>query len=140
MSYAVIPNRTDAEIDARLAAEEAARMYDSGWFAVSTDTIYSKTHGLGVDELLIIVFGSANSNGSDCHKVYQAHHDSSSDYAGGCFVDDVGTSTLEIKTPLQSVFGQNAYPNDDGWYWGNERKYATRKTSGYYRVIVRKVG
>ncbi len=137
MSQAIIAKRTDAEITALANAEDAARVYDSGWFAVAVDTIYTKTHGLGSNKLLITVFASENSNGSDCHKLYQSFHTSSSAYCGGCFIDDVQSNTLEVKVGENSPMGQNYYPNDDGHVWGNEVKYATRPTSGYYRVLAR---
>ncbi|MBU2576551.1 MAG: hypothetical protein KKF50_02420 [Nanoarchaeota archaeon] len=44
-------------------------------------------------------------------------------------------TTFEVKTGQQDVTGFNPYPNDDGQFWGGERKYTTRRTSGYYKVV-----
>ena len=38
--------------------------YDSGWFAVTTGTVYTKTHGLGAVPKAYSLFHSTNSTGS----------------------------------------------------------------------------
>ncbi len=40
------------------------RVYDSGWFAVTTNTTYTKAHGLGTATLLVQTYYSNSSDGS----------------------------------------------------------------------------
>ncbi len=40
------------------------KTYDSGWFAVSTNTTYSKTHNLGTTKVLAVIYVAADSSGT----------------------------------------------------------------------------
>ena len=41
------------------------KVYDSGWFAVSPDNSYTKTHNLGTVKMLITVYGATASDGAN---------------------------------------------------------------------------
>ncbi len=44
--------------------DQTVRYYDSGWFAATTSTSYTKTHSLGTTKVLPVLFISNNSDGS----------------------------------------------------------------------------
>lgn len=90
--------------------------YDSGWFAVTTSTTYTKTHGLGVVPKSYILYHSSNSDGS----------------AENVLVFTVGSSLLKNNIGFDTA---NAYittvVGSDGVCW------STRRISGggYYRLL-----
>lgn len=79
------------------------KKYDSGWFAVSKDNVYTKSHGLGAEPSLVLVYFAQNSDGSgwrcggnDSCSVPEAG------YAGSnmCSVD---SSNIQIRTGSNAV-------------------------------------
>jgi len=99
------------------------RSYDSGWFAASAGTTYTKTHNLGTTKVLPIVMLSNTSDGSGivCYPLGQ-HFDSAN--AGR------GTNITALTATTISVYGIN--------YLG--RIYAsatiTDMASGYLRILL----
>ncbi|MFA5038839.1 MAG: hypothetical protein WC732_04075 [Candidatus Omnitrophota bacterium] len=71
------------DTNAKLPAT-ALKIYDSGWFSISTNIAYTKTHNLGTTKALITVYGSNTSNGSGTVSImplYQ-HFDSANSHRG----------------------------------------------------------
>lgn len=75
--------------------------YDSGWFAVTVNTIYTKTHGLGTSNIKYIVLVADDSNGTN-QRPAQDQFTVGSSYIG--FVPAGTTSmTLSVKTCIHYV-------------------------------------
>jgi len=92
--------------------------YDSGWFAVSGSSSYTKTHSLGTTKLIILLYFSASSDGSSPMLLRQ--WDAESGYTYGCLVNSITTTQMTITTAASVAL--SALPN-------------TGAASGYYRVI-----
>jgi len=104
-----ISNDTDSSVETS---------YDSGWFAVSGSSGYTKTHSLGTTKLLILLYFSASSDGSSPMLLRQ--WDAESGYTYGCLVSSITTTQMTITTAASVAL--SALPN-------------TGAASGYYRVI-----
>ena len=109
----------------------SGKIYDSGWFAVSTDTDYTKAHGLGTAVLMITVLYSSSADGSSAETVLTGGERKGQGQAQGCIVIGIGSTNLTVRTGGDAV---NIYDNwgitaVDG---GNNR---TQATSGYYKII-----
>jgi hypothetical protein len=108
-------------------------VYDSGWFAVSLNTAYTKTHSLGTQKLFIQVYYSTDSSGSNMEVVGQLVNNSSPDYTAGCLIDSISTTSLRILTGKSSLSSLQ-YAAISNYVWGGITP--SYKASGYYRVLV----
>lgn len=89
---------------------------DTGWFAISADTTYAKTHNLGTTKCIIQVFTSSSSDGSaNCFGDFNATYDGGhTEYAGyrGVNICALTTTTVSIRannltsyTPIKDAAG-----------------------------------
>lgn len=99
------------------------KFYDSGWFAVSANNSYTKTHGLGTTKILLSVYIADNSDGSgDCVQV-----------AASCNYDgnQNGVNTYSLTNNTISVRA-----NDNYLYRAENASGTIVKSSGYCRIII----
>lgn len=97
----------------------ALKVYDSGWFAVSTDSLYTKTHNLGTTKVLWKLYFATDTSGSNMDEVHKAQPGFGSDHRGGQ-LQNITTTQISVRTAYHRVhdsYGNNIY------------------TSGYYRII-----
>lgn len=100
-------------------------VYDSGWFAVSTGTTYSKTHNLGTTKVLTIAYFSPNSDGSGYVTVLMDGNLNYNTSTYGTYMSALTTTSVSFKTLASGIFngadasGANYYPS-----------------SGYLRVLM----
>lgn len=113
------------------------KKYDSGWFAVSANTTYTKTHNLGSSCLKTTVLYADNSDGTGFNmQVVVLSHSSGYTCTSGCVIANISNTTLQIKTGATDVAGGMPYPNTDNYAFGGDRLYyGGPKSSGYYRVL-----
>lgn len=100
--------------------------YDSGWFAVTTNTSYTKTHNLGTTKVLISIYISDTSDGSG--KIAMGQGELTVDGAGNrnqCGIRTLTTSTVVLRTGAARLANTN---DADGNSW--------TPTSGYARIIM----
>ena len=114
---------TDASSVTSVTAYALKGRYDSGWFAVSANTKYSKSHNLGCIPLNMELLGATSSAGANCHKV--GYYDNGSNTYGGMIWNITNTS-FDI--------------NDDTSGFDYPIRYgaSTSAASGYYKVIARR--
>jgi hypothetical protein len=72
--------------------------YDSGWFAVTTGTVYTKTHGLGAVPRMYMLFHSTNSTGSVENVVVVTVKPASVNYYYGNIGFDASNAYIETAT------------------------------------------
>ena len=99
-------------------------VYDSGWFAVASNTTYTKTHSLGTTKVISTLYFSKSSDGSDdCVIMGGAHNDIG---IGGrqANIVNLTTTTVQIRTATNIT----DYKDSDGT---NQDL-----TSGYLRIIM----
>lgn len=102
-------------------SEGIGEWYDSGWFAVSNNNTYSKTHNLGTTKVLITLLFSNNSNGSGlCLLSAGSDLNGASEY--GLYTSALSTTAVTVDTGYTSC---TSYNGDPGSY-----------TSGYARIII----
>ncbi|HAG50555.1 MAG TPA: hypothetical protein DCL42_04375 [Deltaproteobacteria bacterium] len=110
------------------------RYYDSGWFAVAASTAYTKTHNLGTQKILPIVFFSPNSDGSGEVTVNTvtdtAIGGSGSSAAAGAHVGAITATSFSVRCAAHVAF----FLNDNGTKNGGDQDVTTY-TSGYARVV-----
>jgi len=93
--------------------------YDSGWFAVSASSNYTKTHNLGTSNIKYIVLIADDANGTNQRPVH-GYSSNFSTTSGGWAA--LTTSSTEIKITTGGTYiGLNA-----SGYWIN---------TGYYRIL-----
>lgn len=92
------------DVNAKLPSA-AFKVYDSGWFAVSTSASYTKSHNLNTTKAIIQVYISDNSNGSG--RCILAH---STDYMTGsqCTIQSLTNTTITLRTWQTIVDFQDA--------------------------------
>ncbi len=102
----------------------ALKVYDSGWFAVTANQAYTKTHNLGTTKVIFTVYYSSDSDGSVHSEPvdYQIDIAANPTWRIGGRVCDVTNTTCVVRTGLQYVA---VTMFDDG----------NVVPSGYYRVI-----
>jgi hypothetical protein len=105
-------------LDALIASGEA---YDSGWFAVTKDTTYVKTHGLGAAPRLVKLYLSVSANPSDyAESVFYMQQSIQS----GMRVITITGTQLTIHTAVHYIDDQTGSAG-----------YGANLTSGYARVV-----
>jgi len=92
--------------------------YDSGWFAVSNATSYTKTHNLGTTKIIAKLYYASDSSGTGMTEVFTNDPDK------GWGIKNITTTTLVAQTG--SLYITATY-SDTG--------VQTNVASGYYRVI-----
>ncbi len=97
------------------------KVYDSGWFAVSTGTAYIKTHNLGTSKIITNLYYSASSDGSNAIDVT---------FYSDNLVGNYGGSITAI-TPTQLTINTGNY---DVVLYSTASSYAVA-SSGYYRIV-----
>lgn len=97
--------------------------YDSGWFAVSANSDYSKSHNLGTTKILISLYFSTNADGSGGWQIPSFVEDRGDGNYHGMNVFITDTNTISVSTA--------AHP-------GMSRSGGTYD-SGYVRVIILKL-
>lgn len=97
------------------------KTYDTGWFAVSANTDYSKTHNLGTIKIIPAIWFSTSSDGSNAEISYY-QMESVND---GMQIVSLTTTTFTLRTGYNKVHC-NLQLNGSG----------TRYDSGYARVIL----
>ncbi len=91
--------------------------YDSGWFAVSANTTYTKTHGLGTSNIKYIVLIADNSSGTNQRPAVYFFVIGVGGYAWAPF----GLNSTTISLHTYSTVGLSILGTD--------------VTSGYYRIL-----
>lgn len=97
--------------------------YDSGWFAVTPSTTYTKTHNLCTSNINYVVLLADDTNGTNqriAEGIHNATASNTSQWRGWC-------SLRTTKTTLKLITG-------DQWI-GVDADYTTSINSGYYRVL-----
>ena len=98
------------------------RIYDSGWFAVSVDTSYAKTHNLGTTKCLVTVLLAQNNDGSGwCFNMAAGYGNN----VAGTYVAALTTTAITLRTATNQVITANDIN-------GN----TIQPTSGYARIIM----
>lgn len=102
-------------------------IYDSGWFAVSTNTTYSKTHSLGTIKVISLAYISDTSDGSG--RVMTPPVDMFGEAAASIWVGssivDISTTTISLRTGINTLC--RTY-DAAGVNWS--------PTSGYARILM----
>lgn len=110
-------NDADSDITEISNLGEELNYYDSGWFSVTTSTTYTKTHDLGTSNILVQVFYSASSDGSDPQ--WQRDWDAESSYTSGKNIKNITSNTFDVVTMANGI----------------QRDGTSNIGSGYYRVL-----
>lgn len=109
--------------------------YDSGWFAASYRSAYTKTHNLGTTDIITAVYYSANADGSGdviAAMLTDTAIGGSGSYAScGVQIGEITSTTLKLRTGGTCVA---FYLNDSGQKYGGDQGLGT-VTSGYFRII-----
>jgi len=106
----------------------SSKIYDSGWFAITTSNIYSKTHSLGTTKCIVTLQVAQNSDGSG----YFASFNN-----GGWITNDWGDNTAGVTingltTTTVSIATGNYY-----CFVGADSSRNRRVlTSAYARIII----
>ncbi len=122
-------NASLLSLEARIADLEAQSLqtYDSGWFLVDKNTDYDLTHNLGTTSLIVSLWFSKASDGSErCYgPAPLSWREHNPEHVSGVTVAEITTTTIRIRTGNEFK-PPSAAPNRDG--------YETLAT-GYVRVI-----
>ena len=100
----------------------ALKVYDSGWFAVSASTSYTKTHSLGTTKVLTLVYVSNNSDGSGTCAIVHDADPMSVRY--GAYMVTLSTTAITLRTGGYIYNAMDSAGNDVDW------------KSGYLRIIM----
>ena len=74
-SLSGIPAGAGVIPSANLPAFYTPTSYDSGWFAISTNSNYAKTHSLNTTKVMVTCIGAASSDGSGTNYVLHSYAD-----------------------------------------------------------------
>lgn len=103
-----------------------SKVYDSGWFAVTASTSYTKTHSLGTTKVITSVYFSDTSDGSGVVCMVNGGMDVDQDGRSTYFPNVTALSTTDITVHTGGgYFNKVAYPANESWY-----------NSGYYRIVM----
>ena len=87
----------------------SSKVYDSGWFAVSANTAYTKTHNLGTTKLMVLVYVSQNSDGSGWTAIMNNGYFGADGDHGGIFTYAISTANISLMTANSYLYiGYNA--------------------------------
>ena len=87
----------------------SSKVYDSGWFAVSANTAYTKTHNLGTTKLMVLVYVSQNSDGSGWTAIMNSGYFGAAGDHGGIFTYAISTTNISLRTANSYLYiGYNA--------------------------------
>jgi hypothetical protein len=98
--------------------------YDSGWFAVAANQGYTKNHNIGIripNGLQLQFYYSMDANGNDAsfaHDIYYA----SDQFAGHL----INATPQQTRNVIKIYFSHNV------------QYYGTLRTSGYYRILIKR--
>jgi len=98
----------------------ALKNYDSGWFAVSYNSAYTKTHDFGTQKVIWQLLFATDTSGSNCQVVTIIQEQGS--HVRGGYLDEITTTQITARTGGTHV----------------ARTYSpgvTLYSSGYYRII-----
>lgn len=105
----------------------ALKVYDSGWFPVSTAQTYSKAHNLGTTKVLWRLYFSTDVNGSNMEEVdARADESHNPTWHHGGRICNISTTICNVKT-CRDILMDSYGTRSDGIF--------NSYTSGYYRVI-----
>ena len=99
------------------------KVYDSGWFPITTNSVYTKTHNLGTTKVIVSVYISDNSNGSGWCTL--ADVNMLPDLPCGVTVVKLSTTQIKIRAGYPFIM----YHLGDGVSVYNP-------TSGYTRIVI----
>jgi len=105
------------------------KTYDSGWFAVTTNKSYQRTHNLGTTKALAQIWFSPNSSGFPCLLV-TGNFDMDQDGRGTVYPNITDLTTTAITITTGHGHFQCVYQGVTG------ESQSRRYTSGYYRIIM----
>ena len=106
----------------------AAKVYNSGWFAIGLDNAYVKTHNLGTTKVLISAYVADNSDGSgNCVQV-AANFNYQNDTGGtsGTVISALTTTAVTLSTAATALYT----------FRGNTALGALVPTTGYARIVM----
>ena len=98
----------------------ALKTYDSGWFAITANTDYTKTHNLGTTKVITSVYWATDSNGTKMQETKNAQSTIDSSWLTA---HNITTTTVEIAL-------------GSGLRWIDDDGTLEAYTSGYARVIM----
>jgi len=105
------------------------KVYDSGWFAVTTSTTYSKTHSLGTTKVIYKLLVGTASDGSGEVFSPEANYGWETGASGtqyqGCQVCKLSTTEVKIRTSSEGLY--SCY---------DENGTLQTRASGYARIIM----
>jgi hypothetical protein len=119
-------NITTGTIDPARLPPSFLKTYDSGWFAVTTNTEYLKTHNLGTTLVGIWLYYSSDNSGTDMQMVDATYQHEGVQNSQGGVVQAITTTTCKISTGTASIVCADVDGND----------FAYKTTNGYYRLIM----
>ena len=99
--------------------------YDSGWFGVTKDQSYTKTHNLGVLPKFASIWFSANADGSNARLIEGCIGRNESGQWHGISLKSVGTTSCEVITGENYIF-----------FWRGGSDTNANATYGYCRVVL----
>lgn len=108
------------------------KYYDSGWFSVTINSNYTKTHNLGTTKVIYQLWFSPDASGTPTYSVYgitELDQDGRGNYRGG-FVTALTPTSITIST--SGISGNGNYV----WDGLTSSNTGASYTSGYYRVIM----
>src|SRR3989344_5442857 len=100
----------------------SSKVYDSGWFAVSANTAYTKTHNLGTTKLMVLVYVSQNSDGSGWTAIMNSGYFGAAGDHGGIFTYAISTTNISLRTANSYLYvGYNAAGQSSIFFPGYSR-------------------
>ena len=96
------------------------KVYDSGWFAITNNNSYVKTHNLGTTKCLIKVYVAQNSDGSGW--CYEGGEDTNPSNYAGTYFKALTTTTITLYTSTQWIIYKESGANSS--------------TTGYARILM----
>ena len=127
-------NTLDARIDALETSQGnssglPAADYDSGWFYVKKNTDYNKTHNLGTQPRLAVVWQAADNRGKGMSIMDGIY----SDKGFGSWLQKITSTTYQISTGPASA--GSGYGKTSHWLF-NTKNSGSNRGSTYLRVLM----
>lgn len=125
----ILPLDSNAKLPASALNLKA---YDSGWFPISLNSNYTKTHNLGTTKVIVQLWFSPNPDGSPpsflVRNQFDMDQDGRGSYPNGC-INGLTTTTISLSTPGTGFYQWVAVGLTSATTIG-------QYTSGYYRIIM----